>query len=242
MGFWDRLFKAERPKLILFCAPGNPSGQILPQELVNHMMDAAIRAGSYMAIDRVYQCQCFRPRPAYFSWSPRDYPNLIGIHSNSKWARALGRRLGWIVANSGVVDGMERIQQCNILCPDALAQMTMARYLKQAIPSGSLRRYIEDTSRKYAQTARVMIEAIDAELGLPRLEPQGGLYTVLDVGRDGDEFSRQALQNTHVLVVSGKGFGRSLKNGVRLSYGPMVHDHAKIREGLARLGRWLKRT
>ena len=36
------------------------------------------------------------------------HPNIVGIHSNSKWARGLGRRLGWIEAHPSVVEAVER--------------------------------------------------------------------------------------------------------------------------------------
>jgi aspartate/methionine/tyrosine aminotransferase len=68
----------------------------------------------------------------------------------------------------------------------------------------------------------------------------GGLYTVVDVGRDADMFVPQALQATGVLVVPGAGFGPSLENGVRISYGPLVNAPDKIREGMARLGQWMR--
>jgi DNA-binding transcriptional MocR family regulator len=80
---------------------------------------------------------------------------VIGIHSNSKWARGLGRRLGWIEAAPGVIDAIERVQQCSILCPDTLEQMTMARYLKRAIPSGSLQRYVDHANALYKRAAQV---------------------------------------------------------------------------------------
>jgi aspartate/methionine/tyrosine aminotransferase len=80
---------------------------------------------------------------------------------------------------------------------------------------------------------------VDEHLGRRRLEPMGGLYTVVDVGTDADAFVPRALQATGVLVVPGGGFGPSLTNGVRISYGPLVSSPDRIREGLARLGRWL---
>jgi aspartate/methionine/tyrosine aminotransferase len=69
--------------------------------------------------------------------------------------------------------------------------------------------------------------------------PAGGLYTVVDVGRDAEAFVPEALKATGVLVVPGRGFGPSLTTGVRISFGPLVHDLARIEEGLARLGRVL---
>ena len=239
---FDMLFRKHKPKLFLFCSPDNPTGQIMPQEIVDFMYNSISRNRSYLAIDFAYKCQCFEEPPKYFSWSPQDYPNLIGIHSNSKWARALGRRLGWIEASEEVIGGIERVQQCSILCADSLHQMTMAQYLKKAIPSGSFLAYINEMTNQYRRIAKRTIDAVDRELGFPRLEPMGGLYTVLDVGMDGNEFTSRALTNTSVLFVPGGGFGGSLKNSVRISYGPLVTTPEKIDEGLARVGNWLKKA
>lgn len=235
-----QVFDACRPKLVLFGAPDNPTSQIVPQPLADAMLERTSAAGSWLAIDFAYKCQCFAEPPAYYAWSPADHPQLVGIHSNSKWARGLGRRLGWIEAHPTVIDAIERVQQCSILCPDTLAQMAMAGYLKAAIPSGSLRRYVDDARARYKAAAEVTLAAIDRHIGARRLSPAGGLYTVMDVGRDADRFVPEALAATGVLVVPGRGFGESIANGVRISFGPLVSDTAKIDEGLARLGRWMQ--
>lgn len=236
-----RLFEQHRPKLVLFGAPDNPTSQVVPQGLAELMLERTAAAGSWLAIDCAYKCQYFQTPPAYYAWSPADHPHLIGIHSNSKWARGLGRRLGWIEASTALVDAIERVQQCSILCPDTLSQMAMARFLAQSIDDGSLRRYVDDTNALYRAAADVTLAAIDTHIGRPRLEPFGGLYTVMDVGRDADQFVPEALKATGVLVVPGRGFGPSIANGVRISYGPLVRDHAKITEGLRRLGAWMRR-
>jgi aspartate/methionine/tyrosine aminotransferase len=235
-----RLFDLHRPRLVLFGAPDNPTSQVVPQVLADAMLAKTADAGAWLAIDFAYKCQYFRIPPAYYAWSPADHPNVIGIHSNSKWARGLGRRLGWIEACTSVVEAIERVQQCSILCPDTLSQMTMAAYLKRAIGDGSLRRYVDYANAIYQKAAHITIDAIDRHLARPRLQPFGGLYTVVDIGTNADEFVPKALKATGVLVVPGGGFGASLTNGVRISFGPLVMDTPKIEEGIERLGRWLR--
>ena len=237
---FSRQFDAHRPRLVLFGAPDNPTSQVLPQALAEVILAKTADAGAWLAIDFAYKAQYFQPPPPYYAWSPADHPNIVGIHSNSKWARGLGRRLGWIEAHPSVVDAIERVQQCSILCPDTLSQMTMARYLKAAIPSGSLQRYVDYANALYKKAAAITLSAIDTHLGRPRLTPAGGLYTVVDIGTNADEFVPRALKATGVLVVPGAGFGPSLANGVRISFGPLVRDTDKIEEGIARLGTWMR--
>jgi len=73
------------------------------------------------------------------------------------------------------------------------------------------------------------------------LIPQGGLYTLMKVGEDGNEFVKRVLKNTGVLFIPGEGFGSTLKNGVRISYGPMVESIEKIEEGFKRVAEYLKK-
>ena len=103
-----------------------------------------------------------------------------------------------------------------------------------------LRKYIADTNGLYREAARVTLAAVDEHVQRPRLEPMGGLYTVVEIGTDADAFVPRALQATGVLVVPGGGFGPSLTNGVRISYGPLVNAPDTIRDGIARLGRWMR--
>jgi len=237
---FDRAFDTHRPRLVIFGAPDNPSSQILPQVLVEAMRQRTAEAGAWLAVDFAYKCQYFETPPEYYSWSPSDHPHVVGIHSNSKWGRGLGRRLGWITAAPEIVEAMERVQQCSLLCADTLAQQAMTAYLSRAIADGSLRDYIARTNDLYREAARVTLSAVDEHLRRPRLVPMGGLYTLVDVGTDADAFVPRALQATGVLVVPGGGFGASIKNGVRISYGPLVTTPQTIEEGLARLGTWMR--
>jgi aminotransferase len=237
---FEGLFAAHRPRLVLFGAPDNPTSQILPDVLVEAMRARTAEAGAWLLIDYAYKCQYFATPPAYYAWSPVDHPHVVAIHSNSKWGRGLGRRLGWIVAADEVIDALERVQQCSLLCADTLAQHAMARYVPRAIGDGSLREYIARTNDRYREAARLTLEAIDLHLRRPRLDPMGGLYTVVDVGTDADAFVPRALQATGVLAVPGGGFGPSIRTGIRISYGPLVTTPARIDEGLSRLGRWMQ--
>ena len=99
-----RLFDEHRPRMVLFGAPDNPTSQVVPQSLADVMLAKTSEAGAWLAIDFAYKAQYFQTPPAYYAWSPADHPNVVGIHSNSKWARGLGRRLGWIEAHPSVVE------------------------------------------------------------------------------------------------------------------------------------------
>jgi aspartate/methionine/tyrosine aminotransferase len=108
------------------------------------------------------------------------------------------------------------------------------------VRNDTLRPYLQHTNAMYAAAAKRTMMAIERELGLPALEPQGGLYTCVKVGTDGGEFVTEALQNAAVLTVPGWGFGRTVRHAIRVSFGPLVNDLDRIDVGFARLGAFLR--
>lgn len=237
---FGRLLERERPRLVLFSTPDNPTSRLVPDEVFFEIVRLAEAADCFVVVDFAYRAQCFvQPEPEHFAASPVEHPNLVRLHSNSKWCRGLGRRLGWIEADADVIQAVEVVQQSTALCPDTVHQHALAAYLEKALPDGSLRAYMDEGRRMYERAARHTVECIGRYLEMPCLEPQGGLYTVVDVGGDGDAFVREILPATGVIFVPGSGFGASLTNGVRISYGPLVNDLDRIEEGFRRVGAYL---
>lgn len=226
----------ESPKLLLLCSPDNPTGQVIPDDAFERILDLAADAGCLVAVDQAYRAQYYTESPpAQFAASPARHPHLIKILSNSKWCRGLGRRLGWVEAAPEVVDALELVQQGVVLCPDTVHQTALAGYLERALDEGSLHAYLEESRAAYAEAAAFCSRCIDEYLEMPHLPPEGGLYTVVDVGTDGEAFVHRVLESTGVIFVPGAGFGPSLENAIRVSFGPLVHDLERMEEGFCRV-------
>jgi aspartate aminotransferase len=239
LGDLQQLISTQQPKVILLVAPDNPTSQVLSSEFVSTVVSTAERVGAFVVIDFAYKPIVFAETyPEYFAWAPRD--NFLSIHSNSKWAKNLGRRLGWVEAPEFVVEALESVMNSTILCPDSLHQMAFARFVDKAIRANTLRPYLQDTRKRYHQAARFTLSAIQEHMRLPALTPQGGIYTVVPVGQDGAQFVDQLLRKTGVLFVPGWGFGNTLRNAVRISYGPLVNDLETIGRGLSKVGAFLR--
>lgn len=229
-----RFIREHRPKMILLCAPDNPTSQVPSTKFVKAALDAATDVGGVLVIDFAYKEIVWDgPYPEYFAWGPTD--NFVTVHSNSKWCRGLGRRLGWVEATPEIVDAFELVQGAEILCPDTLHQMALTDYLRTGIASESIKPYIAQMAKRYQLAAARTVQAVRKHLHWPCLKPQGGLYTVVHVGMDSSEFARRALEKAGVVVVPGWGFGDTLRHAIRLSYGPLVNDLDKIELGVQRL-------
>ncbi|MCE5184878.1 MAG: pyridoxal phosphate-dependent aminotransferase [Planctomycetaceae bacterium] len=232
--------RREKSKVTLLCAPDNPTSQVPSTAFVTAALEAARDVGGFLVIDFAYKALVWADTPPeYFSWGPTE--NFLSIHSNSKWCRGLGRRLGWVEAPVQIVEALEAVQGSSILCPDTLHQMALTDYIAAGMAADSIRPYMRQTAGLYKAAAEQTIEAIETFLKMPCLVPQGGLYTVVRTDVESSAFTRQILENTGVIVVPGWGFGETLKHAVRLSYGPLVHNLEKIPQAMQRMGTFLKR-
>ena len=237
---FGRLFDAHAPKLVLFGAPDNPTSQVVPQALAEVMRARTAEAGAWLAIDFAYKCQYFNPYPR----TTRGRPPTTPASSASTRTR-VGARPGAPARLDRGDAGGHRRPGARAAVQHPLPRHAGAddhgRYLERAIPAAPSAG-VDETNDRYRAAARVTLDAIDRHIGRRRLVPAGGLYTVMDVGRDADAFVPEALKATGVLVVPGRGFGPSIANGVRISFGPLVNDTARLEAGLKRLGDWMNRA
>jgi aminotransferase len=238
----DRLCNDPDFKALIVTVPDNPTSQIPPEAFLTKASHILADHDRYLIIDFAYKALWFGTMPACYSWSPEDHPNVISLHSNSKWLSSLGRRFGWIEADHHIIAGLEKINESVLLSPDTLHSMTTARFLEETIADHSLSSYVETTRKLYEKTADILIKAMDRHLSWPRLTPAGGLYTCSPVPTKEKpyEFVDRLLKDQGVLVIPGTGFGPSMEHAVRFSYGPLCRTPEKIEEGIERIGEFLK--
>ncbi|MBS3094565.1 pyridoxal phosphate-dependent aminotransferase [Candidatus Pacearchaeota archaeon] len=230
----------EKPKVILLVSPDNPTSQVLSDAFVEAALKAAKEIGGFLLIDFAYKDIVFLEElPKYYSWEPNE--NYLSIHSNSKWIRGLGRRLGWIEAPESVIEALESIQCSSVLCPDTLHQMALSRFIEKSIKENILKSYINEVKDKYKKAAEYTISSINKYLNLPYLIPQGGLYTCIKVGFDGAKFVEKVIEEKGVIFVPGWGFGRTMTDAIRVSYGPLVNNLNLIDEGFLRTSQVLNK-
>ena len=229
-------------RAVVLPVPDNPTSQIPPNDFIKEIREILEDVGGFLILDFAYKALWFNDIPDCFSWSPADYANVVSIHSNSKWLSSLGRRFGWVEADTSISKGLEKINESVLLSPDTLHSMTTAMFLEQTLENGFLQQYIDETRMMYKNTADVLLQGLHELLDWKCLTPDGGLYTCCPTPNrcDPEIFVQRMLKHTGVLFIPGIGFGPSMRYGIRLSYGPLCYNHELILEGLQRVKTYLE--
>jgi len=231
-------------KLLVIPIPDNPTSQIPSEEFISSAQEILLDHKGFLVLDFVYKALWFDDMPQCYSWSPFDKPNIIALHSNSKWLSSLGRRLGWVEADPYIISALEKLNESTLLSPDTMHSIATARFLEKTLADNSLKQFIDETRKLYRDTAHFMMKCIDRYLGWRYLKPMGGLYTCSPTpnGEKPTVFVEKLLRETGILLIPGEGFGPSLEYGLRLSYGPLCYQHDLIEEGIERISRYLDET
>ncbi|KIE27956.1 aspartate aminotransferase [Streptomyces sp. MUSC 125] len=138
----------QRPHLVLITSPNNPTGAAIPAEAVLELYDAAQRARPCMVVvDEAYGE--FSDRPSLVPLV-EGRPHLVVTRTMSKAFGAAGLRVGYLVADPGVVDAVQLVR-----LPYHLSTVTQALAMVALEHSDTLLGYVE---RLRYERRRIVVE------------------------------------------------------------------------------------
>jgi aspartate aminotransferase len=101
-------------KAVLINSPSNPSGLMIPPDVIREVVEFCEKEGLYLITDDIYHRLTFDGKkwtnPYEFAQDLGDTSRLIVINGVSKAFAMTGFRIGWAVANPKLIDVMGNIQ------------------------------------------------------------------------------------------------------------------------------------
>jgi aspartate/methionine/tyrosine aminotransferase len=219
-------------KGVLVMSPANPTGVMMDASHIAALAGQCAKLGLAFISDEIYHGLTYQAPAATALASA---PNAIVVNSFSKYFCMTGWRIGWLVLPRHLTRTVERLAQNLFISPPYVSQIA-AEAAFGAIDE------LEAVKAGYAESRALLLDALP-RMGLADLLPiDGAFYAYGDVSRlsnDSVEFCRRALVEAGVAITPGLDFDRERGSRfVRLSF---AGSPQSVREGVARLGNWLKR-
>jgi histidinol-phosphate aminotransferase len=98
-----------RPVITLLTSPNNPTGTTLPLATARAVLDAAAEHGGLVVVDEAY-AEFRRPGTPSALELLDEYPHLVVTRTMSKAFAYAGARVGYLVADAGVVDAVRIVR------------------------------------------------------------------------------------------------------------------------------------
>ena len=202
-----------RTRAILVNSPSNPTGAVIPEDVLRAIADLAERHDLWFISDELYEHMVYE---GSFTPVAQWYPErTILVHGASKGYALTGWRIGWGCGPGEVIQAMNRLQGQVTSNANAVAQYATQVALNSVEETTAFQAM---TRAAYRERRDVIVAGLNA-MGLPTPTPQGAFYVMADTrGIDPDENVAGALllERARVAVVPGTDFGAP--GFVRMSY------------------------
>lgn len=203
----------KRAKIMFLGYPNNPTGAIATEEYFDKAIDFCIRHDLLLAHDNAY---CEIGFDGYRAPSilerPRAMECCIEFFSLSKAYNMTGWRIGFAAGNPYAIEALGTVK--NNLDSGQFGAIQDAAI----VALRSSQDCIDEMNAIYTRRRDVIVEALQA-IGLECNTPQATIYVWAKVpnGYTSAEFAEKLLEQAHVIVTPGSGYGPDGEGYIRIS-------------------------
>lgn len=226
-----------RTKLIIINSPNNPSGKLFTIEELSYLNKLAKKYNLFILSDEAYSDFTLKNDP-FISLGNLDtkFSHSIVVNSISKNYGISGWRLGYIITNEALTDQILKLNQHLITCPPTILQYYIAKHFGEIIK-------ITKPQILSVVEKRNEVLAYLNEVGLTALPGTATFYLFVSIAPTklgSEEFCTKLLNEKHICIVPGIGYGKSCDGFVRLSIG--TESMERIKAGIDEIKKLINET
>jgi LL-diaminopimelate aminotransferase len=219
---------AEQAKILYFNYPSNPTGATAPREFYKDIVAFAHKHQILLVHDLCYAELAFDGyQPTSLLEIPGGKEIGVEFHTMSKTYNMAGWRVGFVVGNSKIIQGLRTLK--TNLDYGIFSALQAAAETALQLPDS----YLNEVQNRYRTRRDFMVEGL-AKLGWNIPKPLAAMYLWVPCtpGMSSTDFALNVLQQTGVVVTPGNAFGPGGEGYVRIS---LIADCDRLGEALRRL-------
>ena len=217
-------------KLICINNPNNPTGAVIPDEMMKQIVEIAKKSDAYILCDEVYRGLNHEGNP--FSVSVADlYPKGISTGSMSKVFSLAGLRLGWVVAEKEIISQINHHREYNTISVGILDDY----FASLAIENKD--KIIERNLEKIKIGKQILLNWANSDSNIRLIPPLGGTtaFVKYNSKMPSTELCKKLQQDTGVMILPGETL--EVDGYLRIGY---ANNFAQLKIALEIFSKWLK--
>jgi alanine-synthesizing transaminase len=197
-----------KTKAIVLINPNNPTGAICKKEILNEIIQLALKHNLVIFADEIYDKLIFDNKKLTSIASLNEEVPVITFSGLSKNFLAPGFRIGW-----GIISGKKEVIGDYLEAINKLlrARVSANHPLQYAIPVAldGKQEHLKDVILRLEKRRKITMDLLATIEGISLVQPEGAFYAFpsIDV-KDDNHFCSSLLQETGVVLVPGTGFGQ----------------------------------
>ena len=203
-----------RTKVLLLNSPNNPTGAIIPSEVMDEIANFCIKHDLVVISDEVYDRMIYEGHHESIYTRPGMAERTVVINSFSKFFAMTGWRIGYMYGPSWIMEEAVKAVSYYTICANSVGQRAAIAALK-ADPS-----VFEDMVAEYKKRSEFVYQRLLEMPGIEVYKPRGTFYifpSIAEVASDGRQFALDLLDCEQVVVVPGSAFGPSGEKCFRIA-------------------------
>ncbi len=224
-----------RTRMIIINSPNNPTGSVARKQEIEAICDIAKERDILLLSDEIYEHIIYDTR----NYSPASFPGMKGhvitVNGFSKTYSMTGWRLGYLHADRGLLEGIQKVQTHSITCATSFSQKAGVAALKG--PREPVQRMVSEFRKRRDLTLKKLREIP----GIDIVAPDGAFYAFprYDFDISSEKMAEYLLDEAHVAVTPGSSFGSFGEKHFRISFATSVENLEtgldSIKDALAKL-------
>lgn len=203
-----------RTKAVIINSPNNPSGKVYSQENIQGILEMAEKYDFLVIADDIYGALNYTDNKKAICSYEKSPNRIITLYSYSKDYSMTGLRLGHVIAQKDIIAAMRRVNEAVAFTINAQAQ-------RGGICAIENRKDIQKgLYDEYYKRVMYIYERIQKMNNITCTKPEGTFYVfanIKDTGVSSMDIWEKILDEAHVLVLPGSGFGDAGEGFIRLA-------------------------
>ncbi len=223
-----------RTKALLIGYPANPTGAVMPRDVMEEVARIVERHNLFVISDEIYDRLVYGTEHVAFASLPGMRERTIVLGGFSKAYAMTGWRLAYTCARNELTEAMMKVHQYVMMSAPTAAQFAALEALNHGEED------VRGMVAEYDRRRQLVVNALNG-MGLPCGEPKGAFYAFPHVGGTGmndETFAERLLLEERVAVIPGSAFGEAGAGHVRICY---AAAYEQLEEAMERIRRFVSR-
>ena len=221
-------------KALLINSPNNPTGSVIPTNVLDELARLAVENDLFVISDEVYDRLVFDGTHESIYTRPGMRERTVVINSFSKAFSMTGWRIGYCYGPEWLIDEVVKVATFFNSCPNSVGQRAAlsALRMKQTV--------FDEMAAEYEARCQLVYGRLETMPGIKVHPSQGSFYlfpNVEEIMEDATRFALELLDREQVVVIPGEAFGSSGKGCVRIS---CTVNQAQLSEAMNRFERFVR--
>lgn len=204
----------EKTKAILINSPHNPTGVVQPKKILEKLMKIAEENDLLILSDEVYESFDFEAEFYSIINFQDNFDRIILLNSFSKTFAMTGWRLGFVIADSEILDLMQNINEGICYSAPTISQRAAAAALKNE------EKLKAEIAAEFSARVKYANQRLKENKVIEVVEAKGAFYIfprIKKTGLKAEEFALKLLKEKGVLVLPGNDFGDQKEEFIRIA-------------------------